>query len=109
MTGCVALRKDVYYVRLSYYDKDHIRKDKFVSTGLSGRGAKQKATAMIDSLIEKYSYLEKSDHPAKMADYCHRQFLIYCSAPIPFSVSHTDRYFHIWDCHPRPLQSSRTP
>ena len=69
MTGCIALRKDVYYVRLSYYDKDHIRKDKFVSTGLSGRGAKQKATAMIDSLIEKYSYLEKSDHPAKMADY----------------------------------------
>lgn len=59
MTGCVALRKDVYYVRLSYYDKDHIRKDKFVSTRLLGRGAKQKATAMIDSLIEKYSYLEK--------------------------------------------------
>ena len=51
MTGCVALRKDVYYVRLSYYDKDHIRKGKFVSTGLSGRGAKQKATAMIDSLF----------------------------------------------------------
>ena len=69
MTGCVTLRKDIYYVRLSYYDKDHIRKDKFISTGLSGRGAKQKATAMIDSLIEKYSYLEKSDHPAKMADY----------------------------------------
>ena len=69
MTGCVALRKDVYYVRLSYYDKNHIRKDKFLSTGLSGRGAKQKATAMIDSLIEKYSYLEKSDHPVKMADY----------------------------------------
>ena len=68
MTGCVTLRKDIYYVRLSYYDKNHIRKDKFVSTGLSGRGAKQKATAMIDSLIEKYSYLEKSDHPAKMAD-----------------------------------------
>ena len=69
MTGCVTLRKDIYYVRLSYYDKDHIRKDKFVSTGLSGRGAKQKATAMIDSLIEKYAYLEKSDHPSKMADY----------------------------------------
>ena len=69
MTGCVALRNGVYYVRLSYYDRHHKRKDKFVSTGLSGRGAKQKATAMIDSLIEKYSYLEKSDHPAKMADY----------------------------------------
>ena len=69
MTGCVALRKDVYYVRLSYYDRNRKRKDKWVSTGLSGRGAKQKATAMIDSLIEKYSYLEKSDHPAKMADY----------------------------------------
>ena len=36
---------------------------------MSGRGAKQKAIAMIDSLIEKYSYLEKSDHPSKMADY----------------------------------------
>ena len=69
MTGCVALRKDVYYVRLTYYDRGRKRKDKWVSTGLSGRGAKQKATAMIDSLIEKYSYLEKSDHPAKMADY----------------------------------------
>jgi hypothetical protein len=55
MTGCVALRNGVYYVRLSYYDNNHKRKDKFVSTGLSGRGAKQKAMAMIDSLIEKYS------------------------------------------------------
>ena len=69
MTGCVALRKDVYYVRLTYYDMDRKRKDKWVSTGLSGRGAKQKATAMIESLIEKYKYLEKSDHPTKMADY----------------------------------------
>lgn len=69
MTGCVALRNDVYYVRLSYYDRDHKRKDKWISTGLSGRGAKQKATAMIESLIEKYKFLEKSDHPTKMADY----------------------------------------
>lgn len=69
MTGCIALRNDVYYVRLSYYDKDHKRRDKFISTGLSGRGAKQKATAMIESLIEKYKFLEKSDHPTKMADY----------------------------------------
>ena len=69
MTGCIAQRKDIYYVRLTYYDRNHQRKDKWVSTGLSGRGAKQKATAMIQSLIEKFSYLEKSDHPAKMADY----------------------------------------
>ena len=69
MTGCVALRNGVYYVRLSYYDKNHKRKDKFISTGFSGRGAKKKATAMIDSMVEKYSYLEKSDHPSKMADY----------------------------------------
>ena len=69
MTGCLAQRKDVYYVRLTYYDRNHQRKDKWVSTGLSGRGAKQKATAMIQSLIEKYSYLEKSEHPAKMVDY----------------------------------------
>ena len=69
MTGCVALRKDVYYIRLSYYDRGHVRRDKWVSTGLSGRGAQKKATAMIDSMIEKYSYLEKSDHPSKMSDY----------------------------------------
>ena len=62
MNGCIAKRKDVYYVRLTYYDKHHERKEKWVSTGLSGRGAKQKATAMIDSMIEKYSYLEKSEH-----------------------------------------------
>lgn len=69
MTGCLAQRKDVYYVRLTYYDRNHQRKDKWVSTGLSGRGAKQKATAMIQSMIEKYSYLEKSEHPSKMVDY----------------------------------------
>ena len=69
MTGCIALRKDVYYVRLTYYDKNHCRKDKWVSTGLSGRGAKKKATAVIPNMIEKYSYLEKSEHPSKMADY----------------------------------------
>ena len=69
MTGCVAQRKDIYYVRLTYYDKEHSRKEKWVTTGLSGRGAKQKAAAMIPTMIEKYGYLEKSDHPAKMADY----------------------------------------
>ena len=69
MTGCVVLRKDIYYIRLTYYDKNHHRKDKWVTTGLSGRGAKQKATAMIPGMIEKYSYLEVSDHPSKMADY----------------------------------------
>jgi len=56
MTGCIAQRKDIYYVRLVYYDKNHQRKEKWVSTGLSGRGAKKKATAMIDSMVEKYSY-----------------------------------------------------
>ena len=69
MTGCLAQRKDVYYVRLTYYDKGHKRKDKWVSTGLAGRGAQKKAAAMIPSMIEKYSYLETSEHPAKMADY----------------------------------------
>ncbi len=69
MTGCVAIRNGVYYVRLSYYDKQHKRKDKFISTGFSGRGAKQKATAMIEPLIEKHKHLEKNDHPTKMADY----------------------------------------
>ena len=69
MTGCVVLRKDVYYVRLVYYDKNRSRKEKWVSTGLSGRGAKTKANAMIDAMIEKYAYLEKSEHPTKMAAY----------------------------------------
>ena len=57
MTGCVALRRDTYYVRLSYYDRDGKRKDKWVSTGFSGRGAKQKAAAMIEPLIEKHRHL----------------------------------------------------
>ena len=50
MTGCVIPRRGIYYVRLTYYDKNHQRKEKWVSTGLSGRGAKQKATAMILSI-----------------------------------------------------------
>ena len=69
MTGCVALRNGVNYVHLSYYDRHHKRKDKFISTGLSGRGAKQKATAMIESLIDRCSYLKKSDAHSKIADY----------------------------------------
>ena len=69
MTGCVALRKDVYYIRLTYYDTNHQRKEKWVSTGLSGKGAKKKATALIDSYVEKYKNLEKNNHPSKMADY----------------------------------------
>ena len=67
MTGCIVLRKDVYYVRLAYYDKRRSRKEKWISTGLSRRGAKTKANAMIDAMIEKYSYLEKSEHPTNMA------------------------------------------
>ena len=69
MTGCISQRNGIYYVRLTYYDKYHKRKDKWVTTGLSSRGAKQKATAMINSFIDKYSYLEKSEHPSKMAEY----------------------------------------
>ena len=69
MTGCVAQRGDIYYVRLTYYNKHHQRKEKWVTTGLSGRGAKQKAAAMIPTMVEKYSYLEKSEHPSKMVDY----------------------------------------
>ena len=59
MTGCVAKRKDVYYVRLTYYDKNRSRKEKWVSTGLSGKGAKQKATAMIQSLIDNNKALSQ--------------------------------------------------
>ena len=55
MTGCVIPRRGIYYVRLTYYDMNHRRRDKWVSTGISGRGAKQKATAMIDQMIEQYS------------------------------------------------------
>lgn len=34
MTGCVTLRKDIYYIRLSYYDRGHVRRDKWVSKPL---------------------------------------------------------------------------
>ena len=65
MNGCIALRKDVYYVRLTYYDRDHNRKEKWISTGLSGRGAKQKATAMIDTMIENTNTLKRVIIPLK--------------------------------------------
>ena len=60
MNGCIAIRKDVYYVRLTYYDRDHNRKEKWISTGLSGRGAKQKATANVIHRTSKCgAYLHK--------------------------------------------------
>ena len=33
MTGCVVLRKNVYYIRLTYYDRRHVRKEKCDFTG----------------------------------------------------------------------------
>ena len=73
MTGCVTLRKDVYYIRLSYYDKNHKRKDKFISTGLSGRGAKGSHTkselnALADRII---SYGEEARVVLENTGYYH--------------------------------------
>ena len=57
MTGCVALRKDIYYIRLTYYDREHKRKDKWVSTGLSGRGAKNTVEVKKNLCFYRVFYL----------------------------------------------------
>ena len=60
MTGCVYLRGDVYYIRIKYTDPTGKLKEKWVSTGLRGRGAKRQAQLMIDDILAKHSYLEGS-------------------------------------------------
>ena len=55
MTGCVYLRGDVYYIRIKYTDPTGKLKEKWVSTGLRGRGAKRQAQLMIDDILAKHS------------------------------------------------------
>ena len=50
MTGCVFQRGDIYYIRLKYQDFTGKLKEKWVSTGLRGRGAKRQAQQMIDQI-----------------------------------------------------------
>lgn len=60
MTGCVYLRGDVYYIRIKYTDPTGKLKEKWISTGLRGRGAKRQAQLMIDDILMKHAYLEGS-------------------------------------------------
>ena len=66
MTGCIAQRNGIYYVRLTYYDQNHKRKDKWVTTGLSGKGAKQKEA------LEKFD-----DCHSELTDINERQLFVY--------------------------------
>ena len=65
MTGTLLTKtmrsgKKILYIQLSYKDPTSGKwKAKHVSTGLIPKGNKKKATEMIPSIIERYSYLEQ--------------------------------------------------
>lgn len=65
MTGTLLTKtmrsgKKILYIQLSYKDPTSGKwKSKHVSTGLTEKGNKKKATEMIPSIIERYSYLEQ--------------------------------------------------
>ena len=73
MTGCTYLRGDIYYIRIKYYDSSGKLKEKWVSTGLSGKGAKHKAELMIDDVLSAHAYLETgATRSMDFADYLKR-------------------------------------
>ena len=66
MTGFIFQRNGVYYVRLKYTDFTGHPKEKWVSTGMKGRGAKRLAQQKLDQIIREYAYLERSDGKRSM-------------------------------------------
>ena len=62
MTGKVYEKKDKWYIRLSYKDKNDKWQQKWEATGLESKGNKKKAEAMIPGLIEKNKHLDYSEN-----------------------------------------------
>ena len=66
MTGCVQQRGEIYYIRIKYQDFAGRQKEKWVSTGLKGRGAKRQAQQMLDKVLKDHAYLEAEDGKRSM-------------------------------------------
>ena len=63
MTASIQNKNGFMYVVLCY-NKNGVKKYKWVATGLKEKGNKKLLKAQLDSYIEKYSYLE-DDIPAE--------------------------------------------
>ena len=77
MTGSLQVKKqkgkEYFYVVLSYKSKEGTWKTKWIATHLEVSGNKKRAKAMIDPIVKKYAFLEKSgchfDDRVLMCDY----------------------------------------
>ena len=59
ITGSLQVKKDYYYVVLNLKENGK-RKPKWIATGLSARGNKRKAEAMLNDLIHEYDKLDSA-------------------------------------------------
>jgi len=98
MTGCVQQRGEIYYIRIKYQDFTGKQKEKWVSTGLKGRGAKRQAQQMLDQVLKEHAYLEAKDNERSMlfADYLKQWQL---SQKDKVAVSTYEGYTTYFDCH----------
>ena len=98
MTGCVQQRGEIYYIRIKYQDFAGRQKEKWVSTGLKGRGAKRQAQQMLDKVLKDHAYLEAEDGKRSMlfSDYLKQWQL---SQEDKVATSTYEGYMTYFDCH----------
>ncbi len=53
MTGCLQIKKDMYYIVLNTYENGK-RKQRWISTGLSAKGNKRKAEQLLREALHEY-------------------------------------------------------
>lgn len=72
MTGSVQISKGKWYCVLNFRGEDGKRKPKWIKTGLSEKGNKKKAQAILQQLLVQYSGHETITNYAEMqlSDYC---------------------------------------
>jgi len=100
MTGKVYAKKDKWYIRLSYKDKNNEWQQKWEATGLEAKGNKKKAEAMVPGLIEKNKHLDygenKGDDKILFTEFT-KQWL--ASKQNKLEKSTYEGYMSYIDCH----------
>ena len=100
MTGKVYAKKDKWYIRLSYKDKNNEWQQKWEATGLEVKGNKKKAEAMVSGLIEKNKHLDygenKGDDKILFTEFT-KQWL--ASKQNKLEKSTYEGYMSYIDCH----------
>ena len=91
-------RGEIYYIRIKYQDFTGKQKEKWVSTGLKGRGAKRQAQQMLDQVLKDHAYLEAKDTERSMlfADYLKQWQL---TQKDKVALSTYEGYMTYFDCH----------